>query len=115
MAIGDPNEVVDFWVKVLEHRVGLLSACSKDILTQVVKGKGGSYILVGDEGVDVRVVYVKMGERIIAEPSAIELFNFSIERVRVLLQGCKGDFLFETTCVQAGSISVRSVLQETLH
>ena len=31
---------------------------------------------------DVRVVYAKIGRRIIAEPSAIEIFNFNIERIK---------------------------------
>jgi len=99
------------YVGDLEHRVGLLNADSKNISTQVIKGRDGSYILVGDEGVDVRAVYVKIRKRPIAEPSAIELFNFNIERVRVLPQGCKGDFLFETTCVQAGIVLLVSALE----
>ena len=95
----------------IERRVGLLGADSVNISTQVIKGKDGSYILIGDEGVDVRMVYVKIGKKIISEPSAIDLFNFSIEKVKILLQNCKGDFLFETTCVQAGIVLLVSGLE----
>jgi len=77
----------------------------------IISVSNGSYILVGDEGVDVRAVYLKIGERYIAEPPAIELFNFNIERIRILLQSCKGDFLFETTCVQAGIVLLVSALE----
>jgi len=99
------------YVGDVEHKIGLISADSKDVTTQVIRGKNGSYILVGDEGVDVRAVYIKIGRRVIVEPSAIEIFNFSIERVKVLLQSCKGDFLFETTCVQAGIVLLVSALE----
>ena len=51
----------------------------------MIKSRNGSHILVRDEGVDVKAVYVKVGKRLIAKPSVIEFFNFNIERARVLL------------------------------
>jgi hypothetical protein len=99
------------YVGDLEHKVGLLSAGSKDMITKLIRSRDGSYILVGGEGVDVRMVYIKIGERVVSEPSAIELFNFNTERIRVLLEGCNGDFLFETSCIQAGIVLLVSALE----
>lgn len=65
-----------------------------------------------DKDVDVRMVRVRQRGKTTVEPSAMESFNFGIERVNTLIQGCKkGDFLFETTCVQAGLILLVSALE----
>lgn len=100
------------YVGDIERKVGLLSARAESQPFRAISGKDGSFLLVGDEGLDVGIVYVKKGERVAVEPNAIEIFNFSIERVNTLIDGCsKGNFLFETTCVQAGLVMLVSAFE----
>lgn len=95
-----------------EGKVGLLSARAKSQPFRAISGKDGSFLIVGDEGLDVGIVYVKKGERVIVEPNAIETFNFNVKRLNTLIDGCsKGDFLFETTCVQAGLVMLVSAFE----
>lgn len=96
----------------MEGKVGLLSARAENRAFHAISGKDGSFLLVGDEGVDVKMVYIKKGEKTVAEPNAIDTFNFGIERLNTLISGCtSGDFLFETTCVQAGLVMLIGALE----
>ena len=99
------------YVGDIEQKIGLLSAKSNTVPTKVIKGKNGSLILVGDEGIDIKLLYIKKGKEIITEPSAKEVFDFNMERLKILIKGCKGDFLFETTCVQAGLVLLVSAIE----
>ena len=42
------------YVGDIEQKIGLLSAKSNTVPTKVIKGKNGSLILVGDEGIDIK-------------------------------------------------------------
>jgi len=100
------------YVGDIEKKVGLLSARADIRSFTALSGKDGSFFLVGDEGVDVRMFYLKKGKRLVVEPSAIDVFNFSIERLNTLIEGCsRGDFLFESTCVQAGLVMLISAFE----
>ena len=79
------------------------NAKAETMPTRVVKGKDGSFVLIGDEGVNVGIVYIRKGEELIVEPNAKELFDFNIERINTLISRLpSGDFLFENSAVQAG-------------
>lgn len=100
------------YVGDIEKKVGLLSARAEIKSSSALSGKDGSFLLVGDEGVDVKMLYFKKGERLVIEPNAIDVFNFSIERLNTLIGGCgQGDFLFESTCVQAGLVMLISAFE----
>ncbi|MGC9086621.1 MAG: hypothetical protein ACP5IT_10550 [Thermoproteota archaeon] len=72
-------------------------------------------VLIGDEGVDVRVVYIKKETKPTVEPMAKELFDFNIERINTIVNGCTlGDFLFESTCVQLDIVLLVSALETYL-
>ncbi len=86
-----------------EKKIGLRFANGKSMPQKVIKASDGSFVLVGDEGVDVRMLTVKKGSTSIVEPSAKEIFDFRILRTQTLIDNCKkGDFLLETTLVQLG-------------
>ncbi|MEM1643464.1 MAG: hypothetical protein QXO91_00675 [Desulfurococcaceae archaeon] len=105
----------NLYVSDLERKVGLLKAKAESKPTRVVAGKDGSLVLIGDEDVDVRIVYIKKGKELIIEPTAKELFDFNIERINILISGCtSGDFLFESTCVQLGIVLLVSALETYL-
>lgn len=100
------------YVGDIGKRVGLLSARAEIKSSSALSGKDGSFLLVGDEGVDVRMLYFKKGEMLVIEPNAIDVFNFSIERLNTLIKGCgQGNFLFESTCVQAGLVMLISAFE----
>jgi len=100
------------YVGDIERKVGLLSSRAEIRPSTAFSGKDGSFLLVGDEGVDVRMFYLKKEERLIVEPSAIDVFNFSIERLNTLIGRCgQGDFLLESTCVQAGLVMLISAFE----
>ncbi|MCU4139284.1 MAG: hypothetical protein MW690_001216 [Methanophagales archaeon] len=64
-------------------------------------GKDGRIYQIG--GKDIRVGYyrVKVGKEVVLEPTAKEIFDFQMEKIRILIENCKkGDFLFESTLVQ---------------
>ncbi len=64
-------------------------------------GKDGGIYQIGDEGVKVGFYRVKVGEKVILEPIAKEIFDFQMEKIRILIENCKkGDFLFESTLIQ---------------
>jgi hypothetical protein len=64
-------------------------------------GKNGEIYQIGDKGIKVRGYRVKMGNEVVLEPTAKELFDFQLERVEILIKNCKkGDFMFESTLVQ---------------
>lgn len=59
---------------------------------------GLKLIAEGNSGFQIRNPLLKIGENIIIASNAKELFDFKIERVKILLKYIKkGDFLFETT------------------
>jgi hypothetical protein len=64
-------------------------------------GKNGAIYQIGDKGIQVGFYRVKVGEEVILEPMAKELFDFQMEKVRILIENCKkGDFLFESALAQ---------------
>jgi hypothetical protein len=64
-------------------------------------GKDGAIYQIGDKGVQVGFYRVKVGEKVILESTAKELFDFQMEKIRILIENCeKGDFLFESTLAQ---------------
>jgi hypothetical protein len=64
-------------------------------------GKDGAIYQIGNEGIKVGFYRVKVGEEVVLEPTAKEIFDFQIEKIRILIQNCKkGDFLFESTLAQ---------------
>jgi hypothetical protein len=77
---------------------------SKSIENPNVKfrvGKDGAIYQIGDEGVKVGFFRVKAGKDVVLEPTAKEIFDFQMEKIKILIENCKaGDFLFESTLVQ---------------
>ena len=64
-------------------------------------GKDGAIYQIGDEGIKVGFYRVKVGEEVVLEPMAKEIFDFQMEKIRILIENCKkGDFLFESTLAQ---------------
>jgi len=64
-------------------------------------GKDGAIYQIGDEGVKVAACKVVIGEQTVLEPTAKELFDFQLEKIKVIIENCKkGNFLFETTLSQ---------------
>ncbi len=64
-------------------------------------GKDGAIYQIGDKGIQVGFYRVKVGEKVVLEPMAREIFDFQMEKVRILIENCKkGDFLFESTLAQ---------------
>lgn len=64
-------------------------------------GKDGAIYQIGSKNVEVGFYRVKVGEEVIIESTAKELFDFQAEKIRMLIENCKkGDFFFESTLVQ---------------
>ena len=64
-------------------------------------GKEGRIYQIGDKGIQVGYYRVKVGKEVVLEPIAKEIFDFWMEKIRILIENCKrGDFLFESTLVQ---------------
>ncbi len=64
-------------------------------------GKDRAIYQVGDKGIKVGFYRVKVGEEVVLEPTAKEIFDFQMEKIKILIENCKkGDFLFESTLVQ---------------
>mgnify|MGYP000029317915 CR=1 FL=1 len=64
-------------------------------------GKDGGIYQIGDKGIQVGYYRVKVGKEVVLEPMAKEIFDFQMEKARILIENCKkGDFLFESTLVQ---------------
>lgn len=85
-----------------DYRSELRSAKSlKDPNIKFRVGKDGAIYQIGDEGIKVGFYRIKAGEEVVLEPTAKEIFDFQIEKVRILIENCKkGDFLFESTLAQ---------------
>ncbi len=64
-------------------------------------GKNGTLFQIGDEGVEVAWYRVRESGRDILVPTAKEIWDFTIIKIDILIEGCKlKDFLFESTLVQ---------------
>lgn len=64
-------------------------------------GEDGEIYQIGDKGIQVGYYRVKVGEKVVLEPTAKEIFDFQMEKIKILIENCKkGDFLFESTLVQ---------------
>ncbi len=64
-------------------------------------GKDRRIHQIGDEGIQVGYYRVKVGEKVVLEPTAKDIFDFQMEKIKILIENCrKGDFLFESTLVQ---------------
>lgn len=89
-------------IYVGDYRSELRSAKSfKDPNIKFRVGKDGAIYQIGDKGVKVGFYRVKVGEEIVLEPMAKEIFDFQMEKIRILIENCKkGDFLFESTLAQ---------------
>ncbi|MDY6896119.1 MAG: hypothetical protein SVO01_12015 [Thermotogota bacterium] len=89
-------------IYVGDYREELRSAKSfedPNIKFRVDKDRG--IYQIGDKGIQVKYYRVKVGEEVVLEPTAKEIFDFQMEKVRILIENCKkGDFLFESTLVQ---------------
>lgn len=86
-----------------EFRKGELRSAKskKDPSIKFRVGKDGAIYQIGDEGVKVGFYRVKVGEEVVLEPTAKEIFDFQLEKIRILIANCKkGDFLFESTLAQ---------------
>jgi len=63
--------------------------------------KDGAIYQIGDEGIKVGFYRIKVGEEVVLEPTAKEIFDFQLEKIKILIENCKrGDFLFESTLAQ---------------
>ena len=75
-------------------------------------GKDGSIYQIGDKGIKVGFYRVKVGEEVVLEPTAKEIFDFQMEKVRILIENCKkGDFLFESTLAQQIIVMLTTALE----
>ncbi len=64
-------------------------------------GEDGRIYQIGDKGIQVGYYRVKLGEKVVLEPTAKEVFDFQMEKIKRLIENCKReDFLFESTLVQ---------------
>jgi len=73
----------------------------EDQNTKFRVGKDGRIYQIGDKGVQVGYYKVRYGKKVVLEPTAKEIFDFQMEKIKVLIENCKkGDFLFESTLVQ---------------
>ena len=64
-------------------------------------GKDGKIYQIGDEDIQVGYYKVKVGKKVVLEPTAKEIFDFQMEKIKILIENCKkGDFLFESALVQ---------------
>lgn len=64
-------------------------------------GKNGALYQIGDEDIEVGWYRVREAGRDVLEPSAKEIWDFTVTKVNILIEGCKlKDFLFESTLVQ---------------
>ena len=64
-------------------------------------GWDGKIYQIGEESVQVGYYKVKNGKEVILEPTAKEIFDFQMEKIKILIDNCKkGDFLFESILVQ---------------
>lgn len=64
-------------------------------------GKDGGIYQIGDKDIRVGYYSVKVGKEVVLEPTAKEIFDFWMVKIRRLIENCKrGDFLFESTLVQ---------------
>lgn len=89
-------------IYVGDYRSELRSTKSfKDPNVKFRAGKDGAIYQIGDKGIQVGFYRVKVGEEVVLEPMAKEIFDFQMEKIRILIENCKkGDFLFESTLVQ---------------
>ncbi|MCL0089771.1 hypothetical protein M1O54_05415 [Dehalococcoidia bacterium] len=64
-------------------------------------GTNGALYQIGDEGIEVGWYRVREAGHDILEPTAKEIWDFTVTKVNILIEGCKlKDFLFESTLVQ---------------
>lgn len=89
-------------IYVGDYKSDLRSARSfEDLNTKFRVGKDGGIYQIGDKGIQVGYYRVKVGEEVVLEPTAEEILDFQMEKIRILIENCKkGDFLFESTLVQ---------------
>lgn len=67
----------------------------------VRKGVNGALYQIGDTGVVIPTFQVREGGKDVLLPMAKEVWDFTITKVNVLINGCKlGDFLFQSILVQ---------------
>ncbi|NMG83273.1 MAG: hypothetical protein GIS02_03585 [Methanosarcinales archaeon] len=68
---------------------------------EIRMGKNGALYQIGEEGIEVGWYRVREAGRDVLEPSAKEIWDFTVTKVNILIEGCKlKDFLFESTLVQ---------------
>lgn len=90
-------------IYVGEYRKGEFRSAKsyKDPNIKFRVGEDGRIYQIGDKGVQVGYYRVKVGEKVVLEPTAKEIFDFQTEKIKILIENCrKGDFLFESTLVQ---------------
>lgn len=90
-------------IYVREYRKGKLRSAKSleesDIKFRV--GKDGAIYQIGDKGIKIGSYRVKVGKKVVLEPTAKEIFDFQMEKIRIVTENCqKVDFLFESTLVQ---------------
>lgn len=64
-------------------------------------GKDGKIYKIGDKNIKIGDYKVKIDKEVVLESMAKEIFDFQMEKIKILIENCKkGDFLFESTLVQ---------------
>lgn len=67
----------------------------------VRKGENGALYQVGDAGIIIPTFQIREGGKDVLLPTAKEVWDFTLTKVNVLINGCKlGDFLFQSILVQ---------------
>lgn len=68
---------------------------------EIRMGKDGVLYQIGDEGIEVGWYRVREAGHDVLEPTAKEIWDFTVTKVNILIGGCKlKDFFFESTLVQ---------------
>jgi len=84
-----------------EGGLNLKSSKAKQKGGEIRMGKDGALYQIGDEGIEVGWYRVREAGHDVLEPTAKEIWDFTVTKVNILIEGCKlKDFLFESTLVQ---------------
>lgn len=79
----------------------LLKSTATQLEGLVRLGADGSLYQIGDHGVKIGYYHIPQDGKDILFPTAKEMWDFTIDKVNVIISGCElKDFLFQTTLVQ---------------
>lgn len=80
---------------------GLKSSIAEQKGGKIRIGKNGVLYQIGDQGVEVRWYRIRESGEDVLEPTAKEIWDWTITKVNILIEGCKlKDSLYESTLVQ---------------